>query len=104
MLGIMMKFTNLFLNVNKNFLKQKSITMNIKAEKANIIEQFKQVNDEKLISAIKSLPDYASAKEKEIYDIPDDHQKLVMERFKEIRKNPERLLDWEEAKKSLRTK
>ena len=77
--------------------------MNIQAEKANIIEQFKQVNDEKLISAIKSLLDYASTKEKEIYDIPDDHQKLVMERFEEIRKNPERLLDWEEAKKSMRT-
>jgi len=26
-----------------------------------------------------------------------------MERFEEIRKNPERLLDWEEAKKSLKT-
>jgi len=77
--------------------------MNIQAEKANIIEQFKQVNDEKLISAIKSLLDYASTKEKEIYDIPDDQQKLVMERFEEIRKNPERLLDWEEAKKSLKT-
>jgi len=78
--------------------------MNIKTEKANIIEQFKQVNDEKLISAIKSMLDYASNKEKEMFDISEDHQKLVMERFKEIRKNPERLLDWEEAKKSLITK
>ena len=78
--------------------------MNIQAEKANIIEQFKKVNDEKLISAIKSLLDFASNKEKESYDIPEDHQKLVMERFEEVRKNPERLLDWEEAKKSLKTK
>jgi hypothetical protein len=78
--------------------------MNIQVEKANIIEQFKQVNDEKLISAIKNLLDYASNKEKESYDISEDHQKLVMERFEEIRKNPERLLDWEEAKKNLRTK
>jgi len=78
--------------------------MNIQAEKAIIIEQFKKVNDVNLISAIKSLLDYASKKEKESYDIPEDHQKLVMERFDEIRKNPERLLDWEEAKKSLGTK
>jgi len=78
--------------------------MNIQVEKANIIEQFKQVNDEKLISAIKSLLDYASNKEKEIYDIPEDHQRLVMERLEEIKSNPERLLDWDEAKKCLRTK
>jgi len=100
-----MKFTNLFLNVNKNFLKQKLRKINYHeytSREANIIEQFKQVNDEKLISAIKSLLDYASNKEKESYDISEDHQKLVMERFEEIRKNPERLLDWEEAEKSLR--
>lgn len=78
--------------------------MNIQAEKANIIEQFKQVNDEKLISAIKSLLEYASEKEKESYNIPEDHQKLVMERYAEVKVNPDRLLDWEEAKKSLRTK
>jgi hypothetical protein len=78
--------------------------MNIQAEKAIIIEQFKKVNDVNLINAIKSLLDYASMKEKEIYDIPEDHQRLVMERFEEIKKNPERLLDWDEAKKSLRTK
>jgi len=78
--------------------------MNIQAEKAIIIEQFKKVDDVNLISAIKSLLDYALNKEKEIYDIPEGHQKLVMERFEEARKNPERLLDWEEAKKSLRTK
>ncbi|NEW80811.1 MAG: hypothetical protein GZ094_00370 [Mariniphaga sp.] len=78
--------------------------MNIQAEKAIIIEQFKKVNDVNLISAIKSLLEYAAKKEKESYDIPEDHQKLVMERFDEIRKNPERLLDWEEAKKSLGTK
>jgi len=29
---------------------------------------------------------------------------LVMERFEEIKKHPERLLDWNETKKSLRTK
>jgi len=35
-------------------------------------------------------------------DIPETHQNLVMERFEEIRKNPERLLDWDEAKEKLK--
>ena len=34
------------------------------------------------------------------YDIPEVHQKLVMERFEKVRKNPERLLDWDEVKRS----
>ena len=36
-------------------------------------------------------------------NIPEAHQNLVMERFEEIRKNPERLLDWDEAKRSWKT-
>jgi len=36
------------------------------------------------------------------YDIPEVHQKLVMERFEKARKNPERLLDWDEVKRSLK--
>lgn len=75
--------------------------MDIQAQKAIIIEQFKQVNDINLINAIKNLLDYALKKEKGIYDVPDDHQKLVMERFDMTRANPERLLDWDEAKKTL---
>jgi len=39
--------------------------MNIQAEKANIIEQFKQINDVHLIHAIKNMLDYASKKEQE---------------------------------------
>lgn len=76
--------------------------MNIQAEKAIIIEQFKQVNDINLIHAIKSMLDYALKKEADVYNIPEEHQQLVMERFEKIRKNPERLLDWNEAKKTLK--
>jgi hypothetical protein len=75
--------------------------MNVQAQKAIIIEQFKQINDENLIKVIKSMLDYALNKEKEAYKIPDDQQKLVMDRFYEIRKNTEKLLDWDEVKKSL---
>ncbi len=76
--------------------------MNIQAEKAIIIEQFRQVNDVNLIHAIKNMLDYALKKEQEHFDIPEAHQKLVMERFDKVRNDPERLLDWDEAKKTLK--
>ena len=76
--------------------------MNVQAEKAIIIEQFKQVNDVNLIHAIKSMLDYAFKKEADIYDIPEEYQRLVMQRFEQVRSNPDRLLDWNEAKKTLK--
>jgi hypothetical protein len=75
------------------------IIMNVSLQKELIIKQFRQVNDENLIRVIKSMLDYASEKEKQAYLIPDDHQRMVLERFEEVRKNPDRLLEWEEAKK-----
>ncbi len=72
--------------------------MNVQALKAIIIEQFKQLDDINLINAIKNLLDYAREKEKEIFDIPEAHQKMVLERYAKVRKNPERLLDWDEVK------
>jgi hypothetical protein len=76
--------------------------MNIQAEKAIIIEQFKQVNDANLIHAIKNLLDYALKKEQESLKVPEAHQKLVMERFDKVRENPDRLMDWDKAKKTLK--
>jgi len=76
--------------------------MNIQAQKAIIIDQFNQVNDINLINAIKSLLDYALQKENDAFNIPEAHQKLVMGRFEKVRKNPESLLDWDEAKKTLK--
>jgi hypothetical protein len=76
--------------------------MNIQAQKAIIIEQFKQVDDINLINAIRNLLDHAREKEKEIFDIPEAHQKLVLDRLEKVRKNPERLLDWDEAKNKLK--
>lgn len=77
--------------------------MNIQAEKAIIIEQFKQLNDANLIQAIKNMLDYAIQKEQENIEVPKAHQKLVMNRFRKVRKEPDRLLDWDEAKKTLKT-
>jgi hypothetical protein len=77
--------------------------MDIQAQKAIVIEQFKQVNDIKLINAIKSILDYALQKETDVYNIPEEHQNIVMERFENIRSNPDALLDWDEAKKTLKS-
>jgi hypothetical protein len=76
--------------------------MDIQAQKAIIIEQFKQIEDINLINAIKGMLDYALKKEKETLEIPLAHQELVMERFKQVRREPERLLDWDEAKNMLK--
>lgn len=76
--------------------------MNIQTQKELIIEQFKQIEDEDLINAIKNMLDYAIKKEKEHYEVPKADQKLVMERFEEVRNNPGRLLNWDEAKKTLK--
>lgn len=76
--------------------------MNIQTQKAIIIEQFKKVNDVNLINAIQNLLDYGLQKEQENKDIPESHQKLVMKRLEKVRKDPDRLLDWDEAKKTLK--
>ena len=89
--------------VDNAFAILKKSIMNIQAEKAIIIEQFRQVNDVNLIHAIKNMLDYALKKEQEHFDIPEAHQKLVMERFDKVRNDPERLLNWDEAKKTLKS-
>jgi len=76
--------------------------MDIQTQKDVIIEQFKLLNDENLIQAIKNLLEYALKKEQESLEVPEAHQKIVMERFNKVRKDPDRLLDWDEAKKMLK--
>jgi len=34
--------------------------------------------------------------------VPEDHQKAVLDRIQKSKKNPERMLDWEEASKKLK--
>lgn len=75
--------------------------MDIQAQKAIIIEQFKQIDDVNLLNAIKSMLDYALKKEKDEIEVPLAHQQLVMERFNKVRKDSDRLLNWDDAKKTL---
>lgn len=77
--------------------------MNIQTQKELIIEQFREVNDLNLINAIKNMLDYALKKEQKHNEIPKTHQKLVMERYNKVRKHPERLLEWDEVKKTLKS-
>jgi len=46
--------------------------------------------------------DYALKKEQEDLEVSEAHQKLVMDRFDKIRKTPENLLDWEQARTKLK--
>lgn len=36
-------------------------------------------------------------------DIPEEHQKSVLERMQKSKQNPERMLDWDEASKKLKS-
>ncbi|MCF8232003.1 MAG: hypothetical protein K9J27_07420 [Bacteroidales bacterium] len=76
--------------------------MNIETKKSEIIERFKQIEDEALIDTIRNLLDYASTKEGGNEEIPEEHKKIVMERFNKVRSNPDGLMDWNEAKESLK--
>ncbi|WP_373522033.1 hypothetical protein [Aquiflexum sp.] len=66
--------------------------MSIEDQKAIIIEKVKQVNDIDLINAIQSM---LECKKDVLFGFPNEHQKLVIDRFEKVRENPERLLDWE---------
>lgn len=74
--------------------------MSLEDQKAIIIEKLKLVNDIDLINAIQSMLEFGSKKDV-VIEIHAEHQKIVMDRFEKIRKNPERLLDLEEVQKIL---
>lgn len=75
--------------------------MNTQHINLNVPLSFNQVLD-----IVKQLSPQEKTKLKEVLDeyvdIPKDHQRLVMNRFEKVRQNPDRLLDWEEAKKTLK--
>ncbi|MCF8308280.1 MAG: hypothetical protein K9I68_04645 [Bacteroidales bacterium] len=76
--------------------------MNIETKKSEIIERFRHVEDEALIDTIRSLLDYASKKEIDNQEIPEEYKKIVMDRLDKVRNNPDRLMDWDKAKESLK--
>ena len=62
---------------------------------------------QQLVDAVKQLTPNEKLKLNEaIWDesmpIPEEHKNLVMARIKKARKNPEQLLDWDTASKTLK--
>ena len=75
--------------------------MDVQSQKEIIIEHVKQTSDKSLLNAIMDILDFTFDKKHESNDIPEAHQKLVMDRFEKVRKSPKRLLDWDKVKKTL---
>ena len=64
------------------------------------------LNFQQLIEVVKQLsPDEKIKLNEIIWDesmsIPEEHKNLVLDRMKKAKKNPKRLLDWDEASKTL---
>ena len=65
------------------------------------------LNIQQLVDVVKQLsPDEKLILNEAIWsegmDIPQEHQKLVMDRIKNARENPDTMLDWDEASKKLK--
>lgn len=76
-------------------ITMENVHVNINLSLQQLVDVVKQVSPaEKLIlnEAIWS----------EGMEIPQEHQRLVMDRIKNARQNPDRMLDWDEASKKLK--
>lgn len=76
-------------------ITMENLHVNINLSIQQLVDVVKQLSpDEKLIlnEAIWS----------EGMDIPQEHQKLVRDRIKNARQNPDRMLDWDDASKKLK--
>jgi hypothetical protein len=65
-----------------------------------------QINFQQIIEAVKQLSPKEKLKLNELLwedngTVPIEHQELVAERIKIARQNPEMMLDWDEASKTL---
>lgn len=66
------------------------------------------VTFEQLVEVVKRLSPSEKLKLNDVLwqdniDIPEEHQRLVLDRVEKSRKNPSRMLDWEEASKKLKS-
>lgn len=64
------------------------------------------LNFQQLLEVVKQLSPTEKVKLNEFiwnenFDIPDEHQKIVLNRIKKSKANPSRMLDWDEASKML---
>ncbi|MBP6410712.1 MAG: addiction module protein [Pseudarcicella sp.] len=65
------------------------------------------LNFQQLLEVVKQLSPTEKARLNEFIwneniDIPIEHQKLVLDRIQKSKENPSRMLDWDEASKTLK--
>lgn len=65
------------------------------------------LNFQQLLEVVKQLSPVEKVKLNEFIwseniDIPVEHQKLVLDRIQKSKENPKRMLDWDEASKTLK--
>jgi hypothetical protein len=72
-----------------------TIQLNINFSVQQLVAAIKQLSPSEKLQINEALWDSTM-------DIPLEHQTLVLERVKSARKNPEQLLTWDEAAKTLK--
>jgi hypothetical protein len=72
-----------------------SIQLNVNLNYTQLIDAIKQLSPKEKLEINDALWDSDM-------DIPAEHQELVLGRINNARKTPGRLLDWDEASKTLR--
>ena len=77
--------------------------MNIETKKSEIIERFRHVEDEALIDTIRNLLDYASKKETNNQEIPDENINIVRERMTKYANNLKNYAEWDDIDNKLNT-
>ena len=72
-----------------------SIHLNVNLNFQQLVDTIKQLSPKEKLQINEALWE-------ENMDIPVEHQTLVLDRVKTARKDPKRLLDWDEASKKLK--
>jgi hypothetical protein len=71
-----------------------TVKINIPINFEQLVEAIKQLNSEEKLELGELMWDESSP-------IPIEHQEIVLSRIKEARKNPAKMLDWDEVEKTL---
>ena len=78
--------------INQGTMSSLHLNMNLSFQQlVDVVKQLSPVEKQKLNDVMCD----------ESMDIPIEHQKLVLDRIKKSKKNPERMLDWDKASKRL---
>jgi hypothetical protein len=72
-----------------------SLHLNINLSFQQLIDVVKQLSQDEKLKLNEALWN-------ENMDIPQEHQKLVLDRVQKARQNPDRMLDWNKASKKLK--